>query len=249
MELRIVNPRPEYAPPKLVEPPTAGYLHIAASIAPPSGPPFVRPSAARTAALTRCRELAGELERLEVVHRVSVYRAVLIPPLGGDTPRPARYDVAVLVEATSPDGLGQVKAAGAYERLRATLDETARVVHVLAARCVRSLGGVDRTRNRGLFLFNHFVTTGAADVELATRLWEHLAGWYVTETGLDNSTLLAPTDRSGADYVLVNHARFDKPLLKLGVEQFAKPSFHTYVRANLAAHQVVAMPVLYRLAR
>ena len=32
------------------------------------------------------------------------------------------------------------------------------------------------------------------------------------------------------------------------LEQFAKPSIRSYVRANLLANRTLAMPVLYRLA-
>jgi hypothetical protein len=51
-----------------------------------------------------------------------------------------------------------------------------------------------------------------------------------------------------ADYVFVNHARWDRSLPRLMLEQFAKPSFWTYVRAGLRANRTVAMPILYRLA-
>jgi hypothetical protein len=121
----------------------------------------------------------------------------------------------------------------------------------MAAGCVRSLGEVEQSRG-GLFLFNHFApeNPGGITREAAIELWEHLAGWYVAETGLDNSTLLAPIEVGAepSDYVLVNHARWDKAPMRLAAEQFGKPSFYRYVRANLAAAGVIAMPVLYRLA-
>lgn len=242
MELRIVNPDPRYAPPPLTDPPSAGYLHIAASVAPPVGPPFVRPNAGRTRLLDQLKRLAGELDDVAGVVRVSVYRGILIPPLGPGAEHPARFDVAVLVETSSLTALETVADSAPYQQMLATTRAAARSVHVMAARCVRSLGEVDKTRP-GLFLFNHFA---AEDPAVALRLWEHLAGWYVAETGLDNSTLLAPNET--ADYALVNHARWDKSPARLAVEQFAKPSFSRYVRANLRAHRVVAMPVLYRLA-
>jgi hypothetical protein len=249
MDLHIVNSRPEYAPPALVDPPTSGYLHIEAAIAPPVGPPFVRPNSSRTRLLSRCKQLAGDLQQLDPVERVSVYRAVLVPPLGGDTAHPARFDVAVLVETTSAEALDEVRAAAPYQDMQAAIQAVASDMHIMAARCHRSLGEVDKTR-QGLFLFNHFTTTGSTDIDVATQLWEHLAGWYVAETGLDNSTLLAPIEGSGerGDYLFVNHARWDKAPMRLAAEQFGKPSFHSYVRANLSAHGLIAMPVLYRLA-
>lgn len=237
MELNLVNTRPAFAPPQFRATPTSGYLHLGAAVAPPTGPPFVRPDARRSALLAQLAELAAEVERLDTVRRASLYRAVLVPPIGT-----ARYDVAMLVETSAPEALADVQASVPVAKVRAALDEVATDVHVMAARCVRSLGEVDRTR-QGLFLFNHFT---AADPAIALPLWEHLAGWYAARTGLDNSTLLAPVEPD--DYVLVNHARWDKGPLRLAVEQFARPSFHRYVRANLRAHDVVAMPVLYRLA-
>ena len=243
MELHIVDHRPEYAPPPFLEPPQAGYLYIAAAVAPPAGPPFVRRNARRAGLLARLKDYAAELARLDPVERATVYRAVLIPPVGRRTPHPARYDVAVLVETASGGVLSAVRNSPTCERMLADLAATAGDVHVMAARCVRSLGDVDKGRE-GLFLFNHFV---AEDTEAATQLWEHLAGWYVAETGLDNSTLLAPIGDEN-DYVFVNHARWDKSLPRLAVEQFSKPSFRSYVRANLRANRTVAMPIFYRLA-
>jgi hypothetical protein len=249
MDLHIVNPSPIYAPPALDEPPTTGYLHIEAAVSPPVGPPFVRPNSTRTALLTRLVRLVGELERLGSVERVSVYRAVLVPPLGGHTAHPARFDVAVLIETTSAEALDEVRASTPYADLLAAVTAAARDVHVMTARCHRSLGDVDKTR-QWLFLFNHFTTTGGIDLATATAVWEHLAGWYVAETGLDNSTLLVPLEGAAeqGSYLFVNHARWDKTPMRLAAEQFGKPSFHSYVRANLTAHELVAMPVLYRLA-
>lgn len=204
------------------------------------GPPLVRPSARRAALVARLKPLVADLARSETVRRATLYRAVLIPPLGRRTRHPARFDVVVLVETTAPEVLDEVRGAPAFERMLAETSATARDVHLMSARCARSLGEVDRGR-QGLFLFNYFV---ADDPDATLRLWEHLAGWYVEETGLDNSTLLAPIGE--ADYVLVNHARWDKSPLRLAVEQFARPSFHSYVRANLRRNQVTAMPALYR---
>ena len=104
------------------------------------------------------------------------------------------------------------------------------------------LGEVDKTR-QGLFLFNYFV---ADDAAVALQLWEHLAGWYAVETGLDNSTLLEPL--GDADYVFVNHARWDDSLPRFLFRQLTKPSFRTYLLANLQANRTRAMPILYRLA-
>jgi hypothetical protein len=243
MAIDSTNPTPAYDPPAFPAPPRAGYLHVAATIAPPTGPPFVRPHAARSQLLAHLTQHADELERLDAVTRVSVYRAVLVPPADRGAGHQARYDVAVLVETNTPEALDDIGAEAPYQQMLAAITAAASDVHVMAARCQRYLGDVDRDAPGGLFLFNHFI---ADDLAATTELWEQLAGWYVRKTGLDNSILLAPI--GSADYVLVNHARFDKSLLRLAAEQFLRPSFHRYVRANLRAHSTVAMPVLYRLA-
>ena len=81
---------------------------------------------------------------------------------------------------------------------------------------------------------------------MALQLWDSLAGWYAAETGLDNSTLLEPIGE--ADYVFVDHARRDASLPRLMLRQLTKPSFRTWVLANLQANQTIAMPILHRLA-
>jgi len=125
--------------------------------------------------------------------------------------------------------------------LLADVRSAASDVHVMAARCARSFGAIDHRSDR-LFLFNHFA---GSDPAVALAIWEHLAGWYVAETGLRNSTLLAPTGES--DYVLVNHASWKINPARLALAQFTKPTFRSYVQANLRAHELIAMPVLYRL--
>lgn len=241
----MATPDPTYAPPELRPPPQTGWLHLAATVAPPTGPPFVRRDAGRTALLARLAELAREAQALAEVRQVSVYRGVLLPPAPRGADRSARFDVAVLVETTSVDALDAVRSTPPVAGMLAALRAAGSTVHVMTARCARLLAPVDRTR-QGLFLFNHFAAgSDEVDTETAIALWEHLAGWYVKETGLTNSTLLAPTGES--DFLLVNHARWDTSLPRLAADQFRKSTFRTYVRANLRANDVIAMPALYRL--
>ncbi|MER7754220.1 hypothetical protein [Kitasatospora sp. NPDC097643] len=251
----IVNPHPAYRPVLFVDAPPTGYLHVAAAVQPPpqAGPPFLRSSPERDALLARLKPLAAELVDDPAVTRATVYRAVLIPPTSygksgrNDGIHPARYDVAVLVETTSaaPERLAEVEEGETYRRLLEVVREAASDTHVMAARCIRRIADVDKTRP-GLFLFNHFA---AEDTAAALEVWEHLAGWYAAETGLDNSTLLAPLGPLGdSDYVFVNHARWDTGLAQLFLRQFGKRSFRSFVLANLRANGITAMPVLYRLA-
>ena len=77
---------------------------------------------------------------------------------------------------------------------------------------------------------------------------QSLSGWYEAETGLDNSTLLAPLEGGQSDYVMINHARGDGSLPVFMARQLPKRTFRSYMLANLKAHHLAAMPVLYRLA-
>ncbi|GAB3807253.1 hypothetical protein GCM10028798_31440 [Humibacter antri] len=246
MELTLVNPDPKYAPPPFQPSPGTGWLYLAAEVEPPTRAPFVRAHARRTALLKRLTALADGMAGQPGVLRASVFRAVLIPPADGEVARPARFDVAVVVETVSAETLQQVHREPAVAAMIAAMREASDHVLVMPAECARLIAPVEPTRD-GLFLFNHFAAAdGAADPEMAIALWEHLAAWYVTETGLTNSALLAPTETG--DFVLVNHARFDTSLPSLAAAQFSKPTFRSFVRANLRAHHLVAMPALYRLA-
>ncbi|NUK27288.1 hypothetical protein [Streptomyces lunaelactis] len=122
------------------------------------------------------------------------------------------------------------------------LHEASADLHIMTARCRKCIADVDKT-SQGLFLFNYFV---ADDREVALELWDHLAGWYAAETGLDNSTRLEPI--GDADYAFVNHARWDVGLVRFALHQFTKPSFRSYVLANLLVSPTGSMPVLYHRA-
>jgi hypothetical protein len=246
MDLQLVNPQAKYPKVTLLQPPPLGYIHLAAAVGPLSGrTPFPGRSPKKAGLLTRLGFLACEVERLAMVERATVYRAVLFAPPAGaasQAPRLARHDVVVLIETTSPQVLGEVQATEPYNVLAAAVTQAATDVHVMTAHCRKRVGDVDKTR-QGLFLFNYFV---ADDAAVALQLWEHLAGWYVVETGLDNSTLLEPL--GPAAYAFVNHARWDSSLPRLMLRQLTKPSFRTYILANLQANRTIAMPILYQLA-
>jgi hypothetical protein len=248
MELELVNLHPKYACVALMDPPPTGYIHLAAVVAPPAGrTPFPRRTDEKTALLADLKSGAGQLESLDAVSKATVYRAIVTPPpfdyARDHASHPARYDVAVLIETASHDAVAEVQATEPYRLLAEALTAAAIDLHVMTARCVKRIADVDKTRP-GLFLFNHFV---AEDADVALRLWDYLAAWYVVETDLDNSTLLAPAG-GDADYVFVNHARWDHSVPEFMVKQLAKRSFRSFVTANMRANRVGAMPILYRLA-
>ena len=185
MDLKLVNPQAKYAKITLIDPPPLGYIHLAAAVDPPPGPtPIPGRSRRKAALLIRLRSLARQLETLTTVESASVYHAILIAPPAGFTKagtHVARYDVVALIETTSPEVLGEVQGTEPYRLLVEAVTEAATDVHVMTARCPKRVGEVDKTR-QGLFLFNYFV---ADDAAVALQLWEHLAGWYAVETGLE----------------------------------------------------------------
>jgi hypothetical protein len=251
MDLQIVNPDPKYSTVTLIPPATLGYVHLAAEVRPPPRPgPVIRTPRQRAELIGGLKVLARPLEQLAAVERVTLYEATVMAPPSGyvkqhkDQVRPARFDVVVLVETTAPETAREVQTTSAYQALHDLLSGQARRLHVIAARNLKRVGDVDKTRP-GTFLFNYFV---GDDPEVVVALWDYLAGWYQTETGMDNSTLLAPLEDQPSDYVVINHARWDGGLLGFAARQFTKKSFRTYMVANLDAHNVGAMPILYRLA-
>ncbi|MFL5805088.1 MAG: hypothetical protein ACJ8CR_25505, partial [Roseiflexaceae bacterium] len=193
-ELRIVNPDPKYPKAKLIEPTTLGYLYIAAAVR-PGRIPLVLPSAARSRLLRRLKELAGEIERLDQVVKASVFRAIVMPPTArfssylkqrAASLHLANFDVAVLIQTTSPATAHEVQTTTAYGALVEAMRSKAKAVHIMAARNARRIGDVNTT-SEGLFLFNHFA---ADDADVMLQLWEYLAGWYAVETKLDNSVAM-----------------------------------------------------------
>jgi hypothetical protein len=230
MDLEIVNPQPKYAKVTLIQPPPLGYLHVAAAVDPPRWrTPFPARSPQKAALLTRLRSLAPVGAPW---HRREGHRLPRRPgraarrhrQAAGDPPRPLRRRRAHRDD--SPAVLGEVQTAEPCKLLVEAVTEAATDVHVMTARCPKGVGDVDMTRH-GLFLFNYFV---ADDAAVALQLWDYLAGWYAVETGLDNSTLLEPL--RDADYVFVNHARWDYSLPHFLLRQLTKPSFRTYLLAT-----------------
>jgi hypothetical protein len=219
-----------YPPPPFTEPLHGEYLYAGWSVDPPRRAPIVRPSARRDRVLDRCRALADDAKSIDGVADATVFQAVLIPPLEGLP----RFDVTVLLRATTPEALAQVRSLRPWQQANADF--------VMTARNTRRFGDTERTRS-ATFLFNHFTADDAAG---AVRVWEELAGWYTAKAGVDNSTLLQPT--SEGPYALVNYVRLPHGATRFLLAQLCRPSFHTYVRRTLRDNGMVALPVLCRPA-
>ena len=243
MPLEIRNDQPRFRPATLIEPPSRGYLHLSAEVEPSlGGPPFPRTSAAKRALLDRLRTIADGLEAVPDVDRATVYRSVVTPPPSGyarTAAHPARFDVIVLVETSSGQAMNAVEMTDEYQQLHKELASSSQRLVTAPSRCIKCINDVDKSR-AGVYLFNYFVV---ADRDKALEVWDHLAGWYMTETNLDNSTVLEPVD--DADYAFVNHANWPCGTARLALRQ-VKPSFFSFVRANLDASQMGSMPIVCR---
>jgi hypothetical protein len=219
-----------YPPPSFSEPLPGEYLYAGWTVDPPRHGPIVRRSARRDRVLDRCRALAHDAKTLDGVADATVFRAVLIPPLKGIP----RFDVTLLLRATTPEVLAQVRSLRPWQQANADF--------VMTARNTRRIGDTQRTRSAS-FLFNHF---SADDPAGSVRVWEELAGWYTAKVGVDNSTLLQPT--SQAPYALVNYVRLPHGATRFLLAQLSRPSFHTYVRRTLRDNGMVALPILCKPA-
>lgn len=249
-ELQMVNPNPKYTKAKLIEPTTLGYVDIGAEVSPPSRPgPVLRLGAAKKKLLARMKDFAAQLERLDPVVKVTVFRAIAFMPATGYAKKhrelkAPKFDVRILIETRSVADIPSVQASEPYKALISELERVSKRIHVVEAKNLKRTGDVDRV-HQGTFVFNHLV---ADDPAVAVENWEWMGGWYAVETGLDNSTLLVALPESHSDFAAINNARWPYSLKKLTAKQMLNRSFWNYVVANLEAHDVGAFPVFYRLA-
>jgi hypothetical protein len=232
---------------RLVEPATSGYLLVAAEV--DRRPMFLPNSRTKRRLLRHVNRLLSTLQADERVLEALAFDGLLAPPGRGELlkHRPgvpvARFDLAVLVETTSPATAAALEGEQPFMELVHTIQAASRHRYRLRAHNVRRMGPVDHHR-QGVFLFNYFYAD-RTDLNLAA--WQYTAGWFADQTGLDNSTVLAPDATSEPRYRLVNHARWDRLADVLPALLF-RPSFRSYVLATFRVNGVAAMPVLYRLA-
>jgi hypothetical protein len=232
---------------KLMPPTSSGYLLIAAEI--DRRPMFLPSSRRKRELVRRVKALLSTLRGDKRVLEAVAFDGLFAPARPGEVlkDRPAvpiaRFDLAVLVETTSPETAEQLEQAQVWSTIRRTVEERSRRSYRLRAHNVRRMGPVDHSRD-GVFLFNYFFAD-RTDLNLAA--WQYTAGWFRDQTGLDNSTVLLPDASSEPSYKLINHARWNR-LLDVMPSLIFKRSFHTYVLRHFSANGVAAMPVLYRLA-
>jgi hypothetical protein len=95
----------------------------------------------------------------------------------------------------------------------------------------------------GIFLFNYFYSE---DTKTLLDVWEYTAGWWTKNANLTNSTPLQPV-LAGSSYNLINHCRWDN-LIDVLPSLIFKPNMKRFVLKNFTDNNIVAMPILYRLA-
>jgi hypothetical protein len=247
-DFTYVDTRRRFPQARLVEPATSGYLLVAAQV--DRRPMFLPNSRTKRLLLGRVNRLLADLAADGRVLEANAFNGLLAPPGRGELlkQRPevpiARFDLAVLVETTSPQAAAELEGEEPWTELARELQEAGRHSYRLRAHNVRRMGPVDHAR-QGVFLFNYFYAD-RTDLNLAA--WQYTAGWFADQTGLDNSTVLVPDATSEPRYRLVNHARWDR-LRDVLPSLVFKRSFRSYVLAHFYANGVAAMPVLYRLAQ
>ncbi|MBO6540467.1 MAG: hypothetical protein JJ969_13850 [Rhizobiaceae bacterium] len=233
----------------LQEPNGRGYVLLAGEIdrRPPIG--YFIESAAKKRLIADLKALLPALEALDAVEEATLFKALLIPPGRGAylQKRPdvhiARYDLALLVRVASPDEAADIAASPELAAIEARLTEAAKHSYRMVGANLRRIGDVDHSRD-GVFLINYFF---AADETQNLAVWDYTAGWFMDQTGLDNSVLTRPLDQKGAQYTIVNHCRWDG-LGDIVPSLLFKPSFRRYVLAHFEANDTAAIPILYRLA-
>jgi hypothetical protein len=247
LQLLPLEEEPEKA--RLTQPAGSGYVLLAAEV--DAHPPFLWASPTKRQLIEDCTRWCARIAEEAGVLEAVTFKALLSPPIGEpgflrrrrDQFHRARFDLVLLVETDSVERAEDLFAEGAFRALEAHVRDAASHVYVVTAANAKRIGAVDHSRD-GVFLFNYFYAESLAQ-NLA--VWEYTAGWFQKETGLDNSTVLAPTQPDLSQYTLINHCRWDGLADVLPALIF-KRSFRDFVLAHFDANDTAPMPILYKLA-
>jgi hypothetical protein len=232
---------------RLVDPQPYGYRLLAAVVDRRLPFAYAWESRRKRRLLESLKAHASALRKSGGVRDVAVFKALIVPPGRGrflkERPdvRVARYDVAVLVETATPEQAKMLDANPHWLALQSEVRRITSDVFETSGSNVRSMGEVDHERD-GVFLFNYFYSD-RLDRNLA--VFNYTAGWFQDQTGLNNSTVILPREKT--DYTMINHARWNR-LLDILPALLFKASFREFVLRYFEANQTAAMPILYRLA-
>lgn len=200
--------------------------------------------------LKQCKKSCSLIQEEKDIVSAVVFKARFIPPGRGkfieerkNKVHIARFDVVILIEAATLEAMNSVKNSGAYKQMETAVKNASTFTNIIAATNVKNIGAVDHQK-QGVFLFNYFF---ADSLQQNLEVWEYTAGWFQQETGLDNSTVLLPTNQQQSNYAIINHCRWDN-WRDIIPSLIFKKSFHSYVLDNFYANHVAALPVLYKRA-
>jgi hypothetical protein len=247
--LQLLPQDEEPAKAQLVRPAGSGYVLLAAEV--DAHPPFLWASRTKRLLIEDCARWCARIAQQPGVLDAVTFQAILLPPIGEpgflrrrrEQFHRARFDLVVLIETDTVARAEELFADGAFRTLEAHVRDEAGHVYVVTASNAKRIGAVDHRRG-GVFLFNYFYADSLAQ-NLA--VWEYTAGWFQKETGLDNSTVLAPTQPDLSQYTLINHCRWDR-LSDVLPSLVFKRSFRDFVLAHFDANDTAPMPILYKLA-
>lgn len=247
--LTVLNDTGKFSKVSLVPPSRGGYLLLAGEVGTTLLGTFPADSAAKRRLLTELKRSAARILDAGLASSAAVFTARLIPPGRGGylRRRPdakiAGYDVALLIQTGDVAGAQKLFHDSHFQSIKMRVEASSRATYAMVGENLRQIGPVDHERD-GVFLINYFLAEREAR-NLA--VWEHTAGWFQDQTGLDNSELLRPLEQEGADYTIVNHCRWNR-LTDILPSLIFKPSFRRYVLRHFEANDTAAMPILYSLA-
>lgn len=247
--MKVVNEHLHFPKVKLISPNPSGYLLLAAEVDLHKRF-FFRESDTKKRLIKTCKSILEKVKGVENVLGANIFKALIIPPGRGKflaqregKVHIAKFDVVVLIETKNVDSAKSFQSNPLYAELESALKKNSSYFYSIAASNTRRIDNVDHSRN-GVFLFNYFFSD---DTQQNLDIWEYTAGWFTSETGLGNSTVLLPTNPQQAQYGIINHCRWDR-LTDIVPSLIFKPSFRSYVLENFEANHVAAIPILYQLA-
>lgn len=242
----IELPRGEGPRAPLKAPSKTGYLLLAARTQ--RRPPFLPSGRNKRRLIKSIPQKLAEVAAVNAVVSADLFVARLVAPGMGHellrrrAIRPARFDVVVLVRTVDPAGALRLRDDPVYRQLRAEVGAAALDIYEIAARNVRRIADVKPNRG-AVFLFNYFY---ADEPQQLIPVWAYTAGWFVENTALPDSEVMAPLDGQRTEYGIINHASW--PHWQTFLPQLALlPSFRRFVLATFAANNIAAQPILYRL--
>ena len=252
--MKIVNPHLAHSIQEqgmLKEANSFGYIAIALEVEQPSL--FSSDSPKKKLLLSELKSLCEKLSSsYKSINRVDIFNAFIIPPgskEGRDIIKERNYkvhiaafDIVILIECKSVEDALTLRESKALEETLKLAKEKSTYMNVMTYKNPKRIDEVSKDSD-GIFLFNFFYSE---DTETLLDVWEYTAGWWTEKANLTNSTPLQPVENT-AEYNLVNHCRWDK-LIDILPSLLFKPSLKKFVLKNFTENNIVAMPILYKLA-